>query len=174
MWPRYERLTAQQRKSGRATDTKEQQLLRAIFQRLPVPVLLLDREGVVSRINFAASQLFGLRAGYAAGRSITASFTLEGRAAFRGQVAAVARHEGNRTLAVELMRGLAAESGDAQRPGRLWVTLAAVRPRDIGAPPCSPSASRRPSDRGPGWPRRPFRWRPWARPTRPRSAAGSS
>ncbi|MGK5531879.1 PAS domain-containing protein [Streptomyces sp. URMC 129] len=146
LWPRYEQLTAEQRKSGRNGDSREQQLLRAVFQRLPVPVLLLDREGVVSRINFAACQLFGLRPGYAAGRPITASFAHEGRAAFRSQVAAVARHDGNRTLAVELMRGLAAESGDAQRPGRLWVTLAAVRPpghrRTSVLAVCQPTAER--------------------------------
>ncbi|WP_059006072.1 PAS domain-containing protein [Streptomyces specialis] len=128
LWPRYEHLLAEQRKSGRPADSTEQQLLRAVFQWLPVPVLLLDREGVVSRINAAACQLFGLRAGYAAGRSLAPSFAREGRAAFRSQVAAVARHEGNRTLAVELMRGLTAGPDDAQRPGRLWVTLAAVRP----------------------------------------------
>ncbi|MDT0442464.1 PAS domain-containing protein [Streptomyces johnsoniae] len=125
LWPRHEQLVAAQRQTARPADPKELQLLRAVFQRLPLPVLLLDGDSVVNRLNFAASQLFGLRAGYAAGRSITASFNHEGRAAFRGQVAAVARHEGSRSLAVELMHGL---SGETERPGRLWVTLTAVRP----------------------------------------------
>ncbi|UCM91200.1 PAS domain-containing protein [Streptomyces marincola] len=125
LWPRLEQLAADQRKNSRSADPKEQQLLRAVFQRLPLPVLLLDGESVVNRLNFAASQLFGLRAGYAAGRSITASFAHASRAVFRGQVAAVARNEGSRSLSVELMRGLADESA---RPGRLWVTLTAVRP----------------------------------------------
>jgi PAS domain-containing protein len=126
LWPRYEQLAAAQRKSTRPADPREQQLLRAVFQRLPLPVVLLDPDAVVNRLNFAASQLFGLRAGYAAGRPITASFSHEGRAAFRGQVAAVARHEGSRSLAVELMGGLGATDGE--RPARLWVTLTAVRP----------------------------------------------
>ncbi|RBM16140.1 PAS domain-containing protein [Streptomyces sp. PT12] len=125
LWPRYEQLAASARRAAGPADQREQQLLRAVFQRLPLPVLLLDRDGVVSRLNFAASQLFGLRAGYAAGRSITASLAHEGRAAFRGQVAAVARHEGSRGLSVELMRGIA---GGDRGPARLWVTLTAVRP----------------------------------------------
>ncbi|MDT0346345.1 PAS domain-containing protein [Streptomyces litchfieldiae] len=128
LWPRYEQLVAAQRQNARPADPREQQLLRAVFQGLPVPVVLLDRDSVVSRLNFAASQLFGLRAGYAAGRSITASFAHEGRAAFRGQVAAVARHEGSRSLAVELMHGLGNGAGGDERPTRLWVTLTAVRP----------------------------------------------
>ncbi|WP_049571448.1 PAS domain-containing protein [Streptomyces sp. SBT349] len=126
LWPRYEQLAAARPLATGPADPREQQLLRAVFQRLPLPVLLLDRDGVVSRLNFAASQLFGLRPGYAAGRSISASFAHEGRAAFRGQVAAVARHEGSRSLSVELMRGLGDHGGS---PGRLWVTLTAVRPQ---------------------------------------------
>ncbi|MDT0309704.1 PAS domain-containing protein [Streptomyces sp. DSM 44917] len=128
LWPRWEKLAAEQRRAARPADSREQHLLRAVFQRLPLPVVLLDRDAVVSRLNFAASQLFGLRAGYAAGRPITASFAHEGRAAFRSQVAAVARNEGSRSLAVELMGVPGEGAGDPGEPEHLWVTLAAVRP----------------------------------------------
>ncbi|WP_425472833.1 PAS domain-containing protein [Streptomyces botrytidirepellens] len=121
LWPRYEELTAASRVSpGGRADPHEQQLLRALFQRLPIPVVLLDRESVVRRMNFAATQLFNTRAGYATGRPLASSLRRDGQAALRSQVAAVARGEGGRSLTVHL-----SQPGP---DGTLRVTLAALRP----------------------------------------------
>ncbi|MDT3397920.1 PAS domain-containing protein [Streptomyces sp. B1866] len=126
LWPRYEELAAlaaATRGAGAGrTDPREQRLLRALFQRLPLAVVLLDRECVVRRMNFAATQVFRTRAGYATGRPLTASLRRDGRAALRSQVAAVARGEGGRSLVVHLPQ----PSAD----GALRVTLSALRPPD--------------------------------------------
>ncbi|MEV0263543.1 PAS domain-containing protein [Streptomyces sp. NPDC050617] len=123
LWPRYEELAAAARGSTegvRGQSGQEQQLLRALFQRMPMAVALLDRETVVRRLNFAATQLFGMRAGFATGRRLTGSLRHDGRAALRGQVAAVARGEGARSLLVHLPGGRAGAA--------LRVTLTALRP----------------------------------------------
>ncbi|MEU8826756.1 PAS domain-containing protein [Streptomyces sp. NPDC048636] len=119
--PRLEEQTP----AGRAPDgarshPREQQLLRSLFQQLPVAVVLLDREAVVRRMNEAAAQLFHTRAGYATGRPLTSSLRRDGQAALRSQVAAVARGEGGRSLAVRLSQPSA--EGEEVR-----VTLAELR-----------------------------------------------
>ncbi len=124
LWPRYEELAAAEREQGGRREHHEHRLLRALFQRLPVAVVLLDRDGVVRRFNFAATQLFGVRAGYATGRSLTGSLAHDSRAVFRSQVAAVARGEGDRSLVVHLLRP--PEPG--RRGGELRATLTALRP----------------------------------------------
>ncbi|MFD0382128.1 PAS domain-containing protein [Streptomyces stramineus] len=103
LWPRYEALAASRDGGGgRGADGQEQRLLRALFQRMPLAVALLDGESVVRRLNFAATQLFSMRAGFATGRTLTGSLRHDGRAAFRSHVAAVARGEGGRSLVVHL------------------------------------------------------------------------
>ncbi|MBA4861900.1 PAS domain-containing protein [Streptomyces sp. PSKA54] len=124
LWPWYERLTAGA--SGGASpgtrpanDRQEQQLLRAVFQRFPLPVALVDRETVVRRLNFAATGFSGVRAGYATGRPLTGFLAHADRAAFRSQVAAVARGDGDRSLTVHLQ----------QRPSApVRASLTALRP----------------------------------------------
>lgn len=125
LWPRFERWSAA-RGDGRG-NSQEQRLLRALFQRMPVAVALVDREAVVRRMNFAATQLFGARAGYATGRTLTGWFRADGRAALRSQIAAVARGEGGRVLLVRMPRRPGA---DENAPDALWVTLGAIRPPD--------------------------------------------
>ncbi|OMI41193.1 PAS domain-containing protein [Streptomyces sparsogenes] len=121
LWPRYEQLASAARAPGGGrADPREQQLLRALFQRLPIPVVLLDRDCVVRRMNFSATQLFQTRAGYATGRPLTESLRRDGRAVLRSQVAAVARDEGGRSLVVHL-------PGPGS-DGALRVTLAGLRP----------------------------------------------
>ncbi|GGX16110.1 PAS domain-containing protein [Streptomyces chryseus] len=123
LWPRYEQLkaVAPNAPSPDRQERQERQLLKALFQRLPVPVALVDRETVVRRMNFAATGLTGVRAGYATGRPLAALLSPGDRAAFRSQAAAVARGEGDRSLAVHLQ----------QRPDeRLLATLTALRPPD--------------------------------------------
>ncbi|MFC7303338.1 PAS domain-containing protein [Streptomyces monticola] len=121
LWPRYEQLAASGAQGGSASgaDRQEQQLLRAIFQRLPLPVALVDRETVVRRMNFAATSFTGVRAGYATGRPLAGLLAHSDRAAFRSQAAAVARGEGDRSLTVHLQQ----RPDDAVR-----ATLTPVRP----------------------------------------------
>ncbi|MFC9841751.1 PAS domain-containing protein [Streptomyces sp. NPDC060223] len=105
LWPRFQRLSSDGRPSGIAsTDRQEQQLLKALFQRVPVPVALVNRETVVRRLNFAAASFTGVRAGYATGRPLTGFLAHADRAAFRSQAAAVARGEGDRSLTVHLQQ----------------------------------------------------------------------
>ncbi|WP_030612785.1 PAS domain-containing protein [Streptomyces sclerotialus] len=120
--PRYEGLAAAGRQNGSRAGTEEQQLLRALFQRTPCVVALLDPDTVVRRLNFAGTILFGMRAGYATGRPLTGSLAPEVRAAFRSQVAAVARNEGDRSMVVRLLR-------TPDGPGEpLRATMTALRP----------------------------------------------
>ncbi|WP_369274426.1 PAS domain-containing protein [Streptomyces sp. R11] len=119
LWPSYERLTSGELPRTTSTDRQEQHLLRAVFQRFPLPVALVDREAVVRRLNFAATSFTGVRAGYATGRPLTGFLAHADRAAFRSQAAAVARGEGDRSLTVHLQ----------QRPSvPVHATLTAVRP----------------------------------------------
>ena len=119
LWPWYERLTSGGSSGGGSPDRQEQQLLKALFQRLPVPVALVDRETVVRRLNFAATSFTGVRAGYATGRPLTGFLAHADRAAFRSQAAAVARGEGDRSLTVHLQQQPSVPVG---------ATLAALRP----------------------------------------------
>ncbi len=116
LWPRYEQLASE---SGLFAGRQEEQLLRAVFQRLPLPVALMDRDTVVRRMNFAASGLTGVRAGYATGRPLAGMLAHADRAALRSQTAAVARGEGDRSVTVHLQ----------QRPADgVRATLTAIRP----------------------------------------------
>ncbi|MEF3111798.1 PAS domain-containing protein [Streptomyces chrestomyceticus] len=126
MLPRLERSLPAERDNGARRAAEEQQLLRALFQRLPFAVVLLDPDAVIRRLNFAGTRLFGMRAGYAAGRPLTASLVPEERAAFRSQVAAVARNEGDRSLVVRL---LPPPDGVRRADESLRATMTALRPQ---------------------------------------------
>ncbi|MDT9682665.1 PAS domain-containing protein [Streptomyces sp. TRM76323] len=103
LWPRYERLAARA-PEGTSAERQERQLLKTVFQRLPLPVVLIDRDTVVRRMNLAATTLTGVRAGYATGRPLSALLTPGDRAPFRTQAAATARGEGGRSLTVRLQQ----------------------------------------------------------------------
>ncbi|POX39935.1 GAF domain-containing protein [Streptomyces sp. Ru72] len=120
LWPSYQRLfTGAGAAPAGSGERQEQQLLKTLFQRLPVPVALVDRETVVRRLNFAALSFTGVRAGYATGRPLTGLLAHADRAAFRSQTAAVARGEGDRSMTVRL----------PQHPSvPVRATLVAVRP----------------------------------------------
>ncbi|MFF3276424.1 PAS domain-containing protein [Streptomyces chrestomyceticus] len=126
MLPRLERSLPTERDNGARRAAEEQQLLRALFQRMPFAVVLLDPDAVIRRLNFAGTRLFGMRAGYAAGRPLTASLVPEERAAFRSQVAAVARNEGDRSLVVRL---LPPPDGVRRADESLRATMTALRPQ---------------------------------------------
>ncbi|OKK04364.1 PAS domain protein [Streptomyces sp. CB03234] len=103
LWPRYERLAARA-PDGTSADRQERQLLKTLFQRLPLPVALVDRDTVVRRMNFAATGLTGVRAGYATGRPLAGLLVSGDRAPFRTQAAATARGEGARSVTVRLQQ----------------------------------------------------------------------
>ncbi|MEV3988100.1 PAS domain-containing protein [Streptomyces sp. NPDC049837] len=103
LWPRYERLAARA-PDGTSADRQERQLLKTLFQRLPLPVALVDRDTVVRRMNFAATGLTGVRAGYATGRPLAGLLVSGDRGPLRTQVAATARGEGARSLTVRLQQ----------------------------------------------------------------------
>lgn len=132
LWPRYEQLAAAGRRSSSRGDGHEQQLLRSLFHRLPLAVVLLDKDAVVRRMNIAATQLFGLRAGYAAGRPLTGSLTHDGRPLLRTQVAAVARDEGPRSLRVHLLHP---SSSGRTGPGAAADTAGTSGGTSAGTPP---------------------------------------
>ncbi|MGW0711650.1 GAF domain-containing protein [Streptomyces sp. NPDC002643] len=119
LWPWYERLTTSGPSGGTSSAAREQQLLKAVFQCLPLPLVLMDRETVVRRLNQSATAFTGVRAGYATGRPLTGFLAHADRIAFRGQAAAVARGDGDRGLTVHLQ----------QRPSvPVRATLTALRP----------------------------------------------
>ncbi|SFN10163.1 PAS domain S-box-containing protein [Streptomyces sp. cf124] len=104
LWPWYERLTASGPVGGAVSAAQEHQLLRNVFQSLPLPVVLVDRETVVRRLNRAATAFTGVRSGYATGRPLSGFLAHSDRGAFRSQAAAVARGEGDRSLDVHLQQ----------------------------------------------------------------------
>ncbi|MER6162205.1 PAS domain-containing protein [Streptomyces sp. NPDC001868] len=104
LWPWYERLTTSGPAGGAPSTAREPQLLKAVFQSLPLPVLLVDRETAVRRLNQAATAFTGVRSGYATGRPLSGFLVHADRGAFRSQAAAVARGEGDRSLNVHLQQ----------------------------------------------------------------------
>ncbi|NUU24218.1 MAG: PAS domain-containing protein, partial [Streptomycetaceae bacterium] len=71
--------------------SQESRLVRGIFQDVPVPVLVLEGEGVIRRLNPAAARLLRCPQGYATGRPLAAFLPLVERPALRSHLAAVAR-----------------------------------------------------------------------------------
>ena len=69
----------------------ERRLLHAAFQRAPVPLFMLERDGVIRRANAQAATLIGVPAGYATGKPLTAFMDPSSRAALATQLAAVQR-----------------------------------------------------------------------------------
>jgi len=78
---------------GRAlTDLQsERRLLHAVFSGAPVPLYIVDHDGVVLRANLAASELLGVGTGYVTGKSLASLIVPGARAALRSQLAAAAR-----------------------------------------------------------------------------------
>jgi PAS domain S-box-containing protein len=74
----------------------ERRLLRAVFQRAPVPLFVLEEDGTVRRANGAAGELVGSAPGYVTGRSLTTFVDLPSRAVLQSQLAAVVRTGGPR------------------------------------------------------------------------------
>ena len=124
----------------------ERRLLHAAFQRAPVPLFMLERDGVIRRANAQAAALIGVPAGYATGKPLTAFMDPSSRAALATQLAAVQRTRKPRNarcrvltadgpLAATLSADLIELPGD---PPLLVVTvLPGARPAASPEPPAS-------------------------------------
>lgn len=69
----------------------ERTLLRAIFHELSIPVVLLDHEGYIRRINAMGAKLLDSTPGYLAGKPFSIFVDLRSRAALRSWQAAVSQ-----------------------------------------------------------------------------------
>ena len=118
----------------------ERRLLRALFHEAPVPLILVERDGTVRRVNQAAGELLDTGSGYATGRPFRAFVNLPSRAAVDSQLAAVIRTgkprqvrcellTGAGTTECELTAGLARPRGDADQLVVAVREVAAAAPR---------------------------------------------
>ncbi len=82
----------------RQGDDGERALLRAVFQELSVPVVLLDHEGYIRRINNAGAAQLGSAQGYLTGKPFVHFVDLRKRATMRSWMAAVLRGDGDAAL----------------------------------------------------------------------------
>ena len=69
----------------------ERRLLRAVFQRAPIPLFVLEEDGTVRRANASAGELVGSSPGYVTGRPLTTFVDLPSRAVVQSQLAAIVR-----------------------------------------------------------------------------------
>ncbi|PWV45092.1 PAS domain-containing protein [Nocardiopsis sp. L17-MgMaSL7] len=78
----------------RPAEDGDRALLRAVFNELSVPVVLLDHDGYVRRINGAGATQLGSAPGYLTGKPFTHFVDLRKRAAMQSWLAAVLRGDG--------------------------------------------------------------------------------
>ena len=118
----------------------ERRLLHAVFQQVPVPVLLLGLDGTIRRANAEAAALLGSGSGYATGKPLTAFVDLPSRAAAQTQLAAVTRTGEPAQIACALLTAAGpAEHLLSVRPvavrgdsGQLLVTIGRTGARPAG------------------------------------------
>ncbi|NUU23212.1 MAG: PAS domain-containing protein, partial [Streptomycetaceae bacterium] len=89
---------------GRGGSPQDSRLLRGIFQDVPTPILVLEGEGVIRRLNPAAARLLRCPQGYATGRPLTAFLPPVERPALRSHLAAAARSAEPSSCAVTVAR----------------------------------------------------------------------
>ena len=82
----------------RGGEDNDRPLLRAMFNELSVPVVLLDHEGYIRRINNAGADQLGGATGYLTGKSFAHFVDLRKRAAMQSWLAAVLRGDGPASL----------------------------------------------------------------------------
>ncbi|WAE72824.1 PAS domain-containing protein [Streptomonospora nanhaiensis] len=82
----------------RRQNDDDRNLLRAVFTELSVPVVLLDHEGYIRRINNAGAAQLGSAPGYLTGKTFAHFVDLRKRAAMQSWLAAVLRGGGPASL----------------------------------------------------------------------------
>ncbi|HZR55067.1 MAG TPA: SpoIIE family protein phosphatase [Streptosporangiaceae bacterium] len=120
--------------------TAERRLLRAVFHRAPVPLLVLELDGTIRRANVAAGELVGSPPGYATGRSLTAFIDVTSQAAVRSQLAAAARTRAARQLECVLLgpdgpATVVLSLGPVELPDGQRLLVATMSPAALPAPP---------------------------------------
>jgi serine phosphatase RsbU (regulator of sigma subunit)/PAS domain-containing protein len=85
------------------TLSSERRLLRAVFQRAPIPLFVLEQDGTVRRANAAAGDLVGSSPGYVTGRPLTTFVDLPSRAVVQSQLAAIVRTGAPRQAACKVL-----------------------------------------------------------------------
>ncbi len=80
----------------------ERRLLRAVFQVVPAPIFLLERDGAVRRVNRQAATVLRVQPGSATGKPFTAFVDPQDRRAVRTQLTAVSRTGRSRLLRCRL------------------------------------------------------------------------
>ncbi|MBR8740571.1 PAS domain-containing protein [Nocardiopsis sp. MG754419] len=86
---------AEPRRTGEEGDRG---LLRAVFNQLSVPVVLLDHDGYIRRINTAGADQLGGAPGYLTGKPFAHFVDLRKRAAMQSWLASVLRGDGSASL----------------------------------------------------------------------------
>ncbi|CAN5274479.1 hypothetical protein BH20ACT5_BH20ACT5_17000 [soil metagenome] len=99
---------------------RDRQLMRAVFRDLPLPLFLLDRDGRIRRSNQRGGEVLSAPTDYVSGKPFPAFVHVPLRAAFRSELAAVLRGQGERVLATSLLRE------GAEHPARLMLSLVQV------------------------------------------------
>lgn len=74
-----------------APEDRDRNLLRSVFRELPLPVILIDQEGRIRRLNQKAVELLGAGADYLSGKPFPVFIDPPQRAALRSHLAAVTR-----------------------------------------------------------------------------------
>lgn len=88
---------------------RERQVLRAVFQELPVPVFLLDHGGAIRRANRMAAGMLASSPAFVTGKPFPVFVDLPARAVFRSRLSAVLRGTGEASFDSRLLRGGGAE-----------------------------------------------------------------
>lgn len=82
----------------RSGEDNDRVLLRAVFNELSVPVVLLDHDGYIRRINNSGAEQLGGAPGYLTGKPFAHFVDLRKRAAMQSWLAAVLRGDGPASL----------------------------------------------------------------------------
>lgn len=141
---RQELLSQRSRASDLAAE-RERTLLRALVTDLPVPVFLLERDGIVRRANRAACGLVDVPAAYPVGKPFTVFVSLRDRGALRFAVSAAAAGTVGTPVRAELTargssRGTALWLAPVRVPGEAEPLVAVVAlPTGAGTPPLPPA-----------------------------------
>ena len=130
------------------TADRDRKLLRAVFTELPMPVFLLEPDGVVRRANRAACGLLDVAAAYPTGKPFPLFLDLPGRAPFRAQLSGAVRGGAVRLCPTQVLRrGKPVTTVLRLAPIRLpgepepLVAVVALPGGETAAPPAPPTAA---------------------------------
>lgn len=91
--------------TGSETAGQEHRVLDGTFERLPLPVVLVDHNGSIRRANRLAPEFLGVAPSYLRGRTFSPFVELSARAAFASQLSGVLGSGGRTTFVSRLSTG---------------------------------------------------------------------